>query len=493
MTAALGLSFGTGARAAEPPQERPSAPSSGEAKERYLLLTDGRLIQGIVTRDETGYTVARKLGVIRFPRKQVERSFDTVQEAFRYKLESLPEEDPGERLKLARWCLTQHLNTEARAQLEKVLEVSPDHGPAKAMLAAISHSQTARASVVETKVDEGVKQAGAEAVLEDRPGALDSAVLRGAERRMGISGWPVIFDLPRPMAIRRAQEFRQYVHPILQAYCARCHNADHDGVFQLEPVTSARRVTSDAIRANLDATLRLIDPDHPSKSELISRMLHPHGLEAGKWPNFPGSNTRAYQILATWANSLRASPGTEPAPSVGRTSAEGGENFAAGRNRPGPASPDPLVQGIRTGDPRRLQGLASPSGLAANGDAYRYVEGQGMVPEDLRQADPAEFPLPYVQGGTRPATAGPGVKGGQRPTESTAPRNLPTPGQPGVTRGEPGAPSEVPDEGVPAELGATNPRSGGSPASSKPKKPVKIDPNILERLLQRNANRPSTP
>ena len=78
----------------------------------------------------------------------------------------------------------------------------------------------------------------ARSVAEDRPGALDSAVLRGAERRMGITGLPVIFDLPQAMAVQRAEEFRQYVHPVLQAYCAKCHNADYDGPFQLVPASN---------------------------------------------------------------------------------------------------------------------------------------------------------------------------------------------------------------------------------------------------------------
>ena len=113
------------------------------------------------------------------------------------------------------------MNAQAKAQLEKILELSPSHGPAKAMLVKISQSEASRAASGAAKVDVDVQQTSGEEVVEDRAGRADSAVLRGAAARMGISGMPVIFDLPQTLAIRRADEFRLNVHPVLQAWCAQ--------------------------------------------------------------------------------------------------------------------------------------------------------------------------------------------------------------------------------------------------------------------------------
>jgi hypothetical protein len=491
VAAAVGLSTGTIAIADEPAaHERPSSPSTQSVKERYLLLTDGRLIRGILSRDDTSFTITQKLGVIRFPKRQVERSFDTLEEAYQYKLARLPEDDPAERLRLARWCLNLHLTDEAKSQLEKVLEISPEHGPAKAMLAKISQPPSSRAPAGELKVDEGVQQAGAEAVVEDRPGALDSAVLRGAEHRMGITGLPVIFDLPQPVALRRAEEFKQFVHPILQAYCAKCHNAEYEGDFQLEPMKTGRQRTSDAMRTNLDATLRLIDAENPAKSELLSSTLRPHGPGPRKRPIFPGSNNRAYQILATWVNSLHPAAGVDSMKDGRPNAADTDETFAAERSRLASPPVEQVAQGIKVRDPHQLPTLANSAGRAASGNAYRYLEGQGMVPEDLRQADPREFPLPYMMGGPRPTVAGTGATSGQGGTESPATRNTRTPGgAPGPARGELGGSPDERTAGTPAGPDAAEPRSSGSPKAKK--KPVKIDPAILERLLQRNAGRPA--
>jgi hypothetical protein len=494
VAACFGLALAMGAGADEPmPGDRASSRSVPVGEEKYLLLTDERLIPGVISRDDSTYTVTQKLGLIRFPKRLVERSFDTIEEAYQYRLERLPEDDPGERLRLARWCLTHHLNGEAKAQLEKVLEISPDHGPAKAMLFNLARSEASRASGVETKVDRDVQQTAAEEVREDRPGALDSAVLRGAERGMGITGRPMIFDLPQAMAIRRAEEFKAFVHPVLQAYCAKCHGPEYDGPFQLVPASNARQRTPDVLRANLDATLRLIDRDNPAKSELLSSTLRPHGTVGKKRPIFPGSNNRAYQILATWVNSLRPTGMAEPGDKAGsRASTSDAEAFAADRNRAGIVPLEQIAQGIKTGDPRRLSALGNPAAQGVGARAYRYVEGQGMVPEDVLGGDPQEFPLPYMLGGPRPtaptaaASHGEARAGAQASRAGTAPRD------PAAVRGGASLPTTDADAAVPAGTDPGKPRPGASKADRvTKKKSVKIDPTILEKLLQKNANRPA--
>ena len=88
-------------------------------------------------------------------------------------------------------------------------------------------------------------------------------------------------------------------------------------------------------RANLDATLRLIDQENPSKSELLASTLRAHGDGQRTRPIFPGSNDRAYQILSTWVQSLRRPQqgGEQTRPQSARNGDEDAENFAVGRNR----------------------------------------------------------------------------------------------------------------------------------------------------------------
>src|SRR5205823_5267329 len=93
-------------------------------------------------REKGFYVITERLGVIRFPRNLVEKGgFGSIREAYQYKLEQLPEHDPAELMKLARWCLSLKLSAEAKEQLTKLLELSPDHREAKAMLLKMEQSE----------------------------------------------------------------------------------------------------------------------------------------------------------------------------------------------------------------------------------------------------------------------------------------------------------------------------------------------------------------
>ena len=143
------------------------------------------------------------------------------------------------------------------------------------MLASLDQAQVRLAN---RSRDPDVQQTGAEMVRApaERPNALDTAVIYGARRGMKISDLPIVFDLPPSLAVKRTEEFARYVHPVLQVYCARCHNESYDGDFRLVQFkTKLDRTKDAALRANLDATLKLIDRENPPRSELLASSLQP--------------------------------------------------------------------------------------------------------------------------------------------------------------------------------------------------------------------------
>ncbi len=242
---------------------------------------------------------------------------------------------------------------------------------------------------------------------------------------------------------------------MLQNRCARCHNERHSGTFQLVVIKARRDHTPDAFRANLDATLHLIDTENPDKSALLSSALVPH---PNKQPVFKGANDPEYQILATWVKSLRAPQGSgevassrfeaRPAPPAV------GEGFATDRGAPAPLpfTPTPPAADARPQPPQAINpATPQPPGQVIPGSA------SGLQPYAPPNTD---FPVPYMAGGPRPkldSTPGP---------------------QPG--------PSSSPPNGPPA--GAVPPAD--APSAKKPSRPVKIDPALLERaLMNRNAPR----
>jgi hypothetical protein len=114
-----------------------------------------------------------------------------------------------------------------------------------------------------------------------------------------------------------------------------------------------------------------------------------------------------------------------------------------------------------------------------------------MMPEEPGAADPGEFPVPYMLGGPKPKL--PGAKatkasGRGAPTASKGamePAPAPNPGlAPGNLPVDPERVDPTPDGTPKAKSGD----AANAPAAKK--KPVKIDPMILEKFLQRNATRP---
>src|SRR5690348_14686956 len=66
-----------GARVLAAPAQVPNpqqAPASS-----VLLLNNGRVIQGQLSREDDSYVLKQKLGVIRFPKRQVERVFGSIE------------------------------------------------------------------------------------------------------------------------------------------------------------------------------------------------------------------------------------------------------------------------------------------------------------------------------------------------------------------------------------------------------------------------------
>jgi hypothetical protein len=171
-------------------------------------------------------------------------------------------------------------------------------------------------------------------------------------------------------------------------------------------------------------------------------------------------------------------------------SAESGEAFAADRIRPGAEPLDEPARGGRIPPPQKLPAMGYAATAGEEGRSYRYVEGQGMVPEDPRQVDPREFPLPYMLGGPRPTVPGSpaDIGNGRAPTPTTT--RPPGAGTPGAGRPAPGG-SRI-DPSAPGTTTPDKPKAGadGNPdAPVAKKKPLQIDPKALEKFLKGNTNR----
>ena len=376
--------------ASMPAPAPPNAPTFA-----VLLLSNGRFLQGNVSETPAGdsYELRTKGGSFPVPKKDVRKRYGSMAELYEDKVAHLPDRDPDERMKLALWCLEQHMEPQAHDQLKGALAINPGDKRAERMIANIEANAQRT-----TGRDAEVRVAGAE-IVEPAPRTAAMEGMPMPRPRTRVAVRPVIFDLPPDVAMKRFVEFAWDVHPILQASCASCHNEAYQGEYRLIGGKSRRDWTVDVVRANLDATLRHVRRDDPSHSDLVAYASNPHG--ATPRPAFHGPNDRRYRLLVTWLGSLKTSEavaraGRAPAPAAARGDAA----------LPSPSAPTGCPRRPASGDARadaRPRLIDAPEGHGGT-DLRPVVPDGGRRPgrPTRRPVRPAEPPRSAPAAGPTP-------------------------------------------------------------------------------------------
>ncbi len=514
------------------PQGLPTIPAPASSSTfSVLLMSNGTVVRGEITDDPAAGAYRLKIpgGQVPYPKTRVKRAGHSIEELYRYQVEALPKGDPEERMKLVRWCLTEHLPGFAREQLADVLKICPDDPVAERM------AKNLEANAENNDRDPAVQQTSGEVPRGDAPATLDPGIVKKVRKGFG-NNLPEIFDLPPAVAVPLASKFAELVQPVLQMKCAGCHNEKYQGEFQLVPVRTRKDLQNpDVARANLDAALRLVNPNDFARSDLLSAGLVPHGPNKGAI--FTGPNDRQYKVLVTWVRSLGSSTAAESAKAGGSNHVNEGvtrtgyvpagsaDGFASDRQGRSSAS---LSSGTDTTG-GKLPTYTPPGASRTINEINESADFSGGTATDFPVLSDV---LNSAAGGRAPATmtpttrnnpaSGPGRRSApsmnlptlptSKPTRRPAPRevvdeapsdpvvspttavevspgtvavemddnpnNLPGMNQPKYPKAKPKAqPDPVPDDEAP------------KPAPSR-KKP-KVDPALLEKMIkQRNAPNP---
>jgi hypothetical protein len=500
---ATSVAFGQDAPA---PQGPPTAAPTSPATYQVLLLNSGKVVRGVIVPFASAYCLKGSGGPVPYPKTMVMKAAQSVEELYQFQLRRLPAGDADERIKLARWCLIEKLDDHAREQLEAVEQMSPGDKVVEKMLYSLAANERSL-----PPVDPSVRRSSVDAGRGDVPDPLDPEVVKKGRR---FNGLPTIFDLPPAQAVKRFNEFAEFVQPVLQQNCVKCHNEKYQGDFQLVEAKIRRdRTNVDILRANLDATLRLINADDPSRSELLSAGLVPHG--GNRNAIFKGPNDHGYMILVTWIKRVRpvesagqkaqtdlgARPGfntSEPMP---------GDGFATDRSKS--SSGFPMASGAGSYPP--LPGESSggeTSGTQIPQNRSRVTNYNESAEFVRSPGDNPQFPSPFVIGGAQALPppqnrnkpkAGTNGSTGQSPPKQSAQTAKPI-GHNAVQVGPTETPNELP--GMDRPLYPTSPSKGDDakpedappPPDASKKKPKKIDDALLERLMRtRNGGIPASP
>jgi len=252
------------------------APLPSDGPRNLLVLRNGRIVSGRVSRVGDFYYVALPNGEIRVKATDVDFSCQTIDEAYRRKQAAIKQGDAEGHLRLAHWCQRHQLLGAAAAELADAIDVDPDH-PLIPVL-----------------------QRRLRAALRPPPTPAPS---QRPEQEQG-SQPPSLDDLDRLVRIMPAgtvETFTQTIQPLLVNSCTTvgCHGPGSASEFRMERIPHGRPPSRRTTQRNLHSVMQWVDRKNPSASKLLVKPGLPHGNT--DQPPFTGRQAaQQYQLLVDW-------------------------------------------------------------------------------------------------------------------------------------------------------------------------------------------------
>ncbi len=240
-----------------------------------VMLQDGGVIEGQITRAADWYIVGRSGGQMQIAASRVLFAGRSLHEAYEYRRQHVTQTTADAHLSLAEWCLRYSLADDAASELETARQLGA--GPDRLML--LERRLTA------TKERLTPKPIEAGATIRQTPATEQPTPPRA-----------VLRDLPDGVL----EMFTRKVQPVLVNNCtaSKCHQPGGQQSFQLNRALlrgeSNRRTTVQ----NLTATLARVDRAHPESSLLLTVPRQTHGGMTG--PVFGPRQEQAFKHLADW-------------------------------------------------------------------------------------------------------------------------------------------------------------------------------------------------
>lgn len=250
-----------------------------ESQQGVLLLRNGEVLKGQITRTGDRYCVVVAGGEISVNARDVDFSCGGLEEAYQIKKARVRLGRVEDHLELARWCQRQGLLAHAAQQLVLAKMLNPAH-PVIPLL--------------ERRVEMSRHQPQPS---DGTAGPVDH-VLSSDELDRLVRGMP-------PGTV---ESFTQTIQPLLINNCtaAGCHGARAENGFRLLRVPSGRPPTRRLTQRNLHATLKWVNRDDPAASPLLTAAITPHG--SARAAIFPDHQIAQYQQIVDWVYRVAQCP-----------------------------------------------------------------------------------------------------------------------------------------------------------------------------------------
>ncbi len=350
-----------------------ATPAQEQPAQDFLILRNGAALAGQVQRDGEVYilTSAGSTGESRYPSHMVLKVCTGSQQAYQVLKERYHEDDVQGRCRLAQFCLTHGLATQARAEIESALKLDQRNLQARGMLAQLEKRPVKRQETI--------------------PDLPKSSVAPLPAANLG--------DWPRATSQAGFSDFTKHIQPILLNGCGTgaCHGTtEGQRAFLLGRGLYGAAPSPLLSRANLERVLSLVDQEQPDESDLLKRALQTHG--GSKGPPLFGVDHPAYVHLKTWVLAISKSK-SEPVfanTSPGAKPSTGG-SFASGDGAIVPASASTPGESAYQNPSGAPPNTAAQTGFSSQNEPPAQAGGIPQ-PEQLPRTKPEGGKLPTIPG-----------------------------------------------------------------------------------------------
>lgn len=295
-----------------------------QTSEHLLVLRNGSILRGQISRQGTHYTVVFPRGEIQVPAGQVEFCCASLDEAYLQRRATRTGSSADTHVQLAKWCLRHDLLEQATRELRDARAIDPQHSGFGAIEWQIRQAtRTMRHPGTDGNVDPESPP-----VLPEKSAAtheIPPVAIGGIEaEKHEPKSTPSLAGISKPAH----SQFVRRIEPMLLHNCTTngCHRGGSPQQFQLNRLATIGSGHSDLTRQNLAAVVGQLDADLPAGSPLLARAAVSHGnVSHGNTASTQSAPLDAQQlhILRDWVRLLAVAEVQEkrPMPPVSKLAA----------------------------------------------------------------------------------------------------------------------------------------------------------------------------
>ncbi|QEG35074.1 hypothetical protein Pr1d_23650 [Bythopirellula goksoeyrii] len=258
-----------------PTEASESAPQAG-----LLVLTNGSVLEGVVSLEGEHYRVMLPKGELQVRVTQVDFFCKNLDEAYERRQERSRGNSVDSHVELAQWCVQQGMLEHAMEEISLARSLDSQHRMLEVLTRQVDQLRSNNTKIVDTELEPATN-----------PTESESTQVTTVSTAHEIPQWARV-------------EFVRRIQPMLIHTCATggCHYPGSSSKMQLDREALAGIGNPDLIQQNLDSVVRQLSFDDSESSPLLARGLAVHGKEGQKQSE--AFTPRQVAILRAWFTQL---------------------------------------------------------------------------------------------------------------------------------------------------------------------------------------------